>query len=98
MRGGQSVAYFVELAASHGYTITIEQYSAFRVDNDRADDPLYDAAWSTPDGTGDHGNIYLFPHRPLARGGAVATWGNAQLECRICMYAPAHTVPMFQYT
>ena len=99
MRGGQSVAYFINLAAAHGYTIEIEQHQAFRADINRADDPLYDGAWDyawTVISPATDTIVYFradisHADEPLA------TWGNEQLECLIRLYAPAHTIPMFQY-
>ena len=98
MRGGQSIAYFVDLAAAHGYEIEIQTYSAFRVDINRADEPLYDSSW-------DYAWTVISARETLVYFCAdishadepLATWGNAQLECLIRMYAPAHTIPMFEY-
>ena len=36
MRGGQSINYFIALAAANGFTIEITQFSAFRVDMNSA--------------------------------------------------------------
>ena len=98
MRGGQSAAYFVELAAAHGYQIAIETYAAFRVDINRADEPLYDSAWDYA-WTVVTGTTTIVDFRvDLSHADEpLATWGNAQLECLIRTYAPAHTIPMFEY-
>jgi uncharacterized protein YmfQ (DUF2313 family) len=99
LRGGQSVAYFIELAAAHGYAIEIEQHSAFRVDINRADEPLYDVAWDYAwTVTAAIDTVIYFRTDESHADEPLATWGNAQLECLIEKYAPAHTVPMFQYT
>jgi len=42
--GGQSAAYFIELAAAFGLTIRINGYRPFRA-NDRVNDPIYGKAW-----------------------------------------------------
>lgn len=98
MRGGQSIGYFIALAAAHGYTIEIETYSAFRVDNNRADDPLYDSAWDYTWTVISTTETYTYFRTDISHADEpLAAWGNQQLECLIRMYAPAHTVPMFQY-
>lgn len=43
--GGQSAAYFIELAAAFGLTIRINGYRPFRA-NDRVNDPIYGKAWA----------------------------------------------------
>jgi uncharacterized protein YmfQ (DUF2313 family) len=98
MRGGQSIQYFIDLAAANGFTITITTYSAFRVDMNRVEDPLYDSAWdyawmvTSPAET----VVYFRTDVSLVEE-PLASWGNAQLECLIEKYAPAHTIPMFEY-
>jgi uncharacterized protein YmfQ (DUF2313 family) len=98
MRGGQSAAYFVALAAAHGYAIQIETFQAFRVEMNRVEQPLYDAAWdfawlvisdSTP--------VTYFRADVSHADEPLAAWGDPQLECLISRYAPANTIPMFQY-
>jgi uncharacterized protein YmfQ (DUF2313 family) len=99
MRGGQSIDYFVELAAAYGYTITIEQYSAFRVDINRADEPLYGDGWDyawTVVASAETVTYFSVDRSHVEE--PLAWWGNAQLECLIEKYAPAHTIPMFEYT
>lgn len=98
MRGGQSVAYFVELAAAYGYTITIEQYSAFRVDINRVEQPLFDSAWDYTWKVISGAEAYAYFRVDLSHvEEPLATWGNQQLECLIEKYAPAHTIPLFEY-
>ncbi len=98
MRGGQSIDYFIALAAAHGYTIQITQSSAFRVECNSVEDPLNDAAW-------DFAFIVTAPSQAITYFSAdlshaeepLEWWSNDELECLIRMYAPAHTIPMFQY-
>jgi uncharacterized protein YmfQ (DUF2313 family) len=45
-RGGSSIEYFVHLAASLGYQITVETFKPFYASQGRAGDPLYDEAWA----------------------------------------------------
>jgi uncharacterized protein YmfQ (DUF2313 family) len=98
MRGGQSMDYFIDLAAAHGYTIQIETYSAFRVDISRADQPLYDSAWDYAWKVTSALDTYVYFRPDLSHADEpLAAWGNEQLECLIRLYAPAHTIPMFEY-
>jgi uncharacterized protein YmfQ (DUF2313 family) len=99
-RGGQSAAYFIQLAADHGYDIEITEYTPFRVDLNSVEDPLLDSAWwftwtiSTPE----HAAITYFRTDQSAVEEPLASWGDQQLECLILKHAPAHTIPMFEYT
>jgi uncharacterized protein YmfQ (DUF2313 family) len=98
MRGGQSLAYFVELAAANGYTITIEQNAAFRVDINRAEDPLNDAVWDYVWTVTSVTTTYVYFRPEVSHvEEPLVTWGNEQLECLIRAYAPAHTIPIFEY-
>jgi uncharacterized protein YmfQ (DUF2313 family) len=97
-RGGQSIDYFIALAAAYGYTIEITQHAAFRVDINRADDPLNDTAWDYAwTVVGEAGAITYFRVDQSSVEQPLAWWGNAQLECLIEKYAPAHTIPMFEF-
>src|SRR5690606_34710268 len=59
-RGGQSVAYIVDVVDAMGYEITIDEYTPFIVDESYAGDPLYDDDWyfvfkiTAPDVLPDH--------------------------------------------
>jgi uncharacterized protein YmfQ (DUF2313 family) len=98
MRGGQSIHYFIELAAAHGFTIQIATFSAFRVDINRADEPLYDSTWDYAWTVFSAEETYVYFRTDDSHAGEpLIAWGNAELECLIRMYAPAHTVPMFEY-
>lgn len=91
-RGGQSVDYFIALAAAAGYDITIQQFAPFRASINRAGDPLYSEDWayawriSAPLAT----MVYFTAGHSVA-GDPLAAWGNATLTCLIERYAPAHT-------
>jgi uncharacterized protein YmfQ (DUF2313 family) len=98
MRGGQSIAYFIELAAAYGYQITITQHSAFRVDINGAEDLLNDAVWDFVWTVTSTTETYIYFSTDLSHAEEpLVAWGNAQLECLINEYAPAHTIPMFEY-
>ena len=95
--GGQSTAYFIALAASLGYTVTITEFHLHTVEND-VEYPLYAAPWQ-------------FAWQVNAQQDTVGTltvtdtvadplawWGNELLECVTRRLAPAHTHVMFAYS
>jgi uncharacterized protein YmfQ (DUF2313 family) len=89
-RGGQSVAYFLALAAALGFAnVTITQYAS------TTGDPTHGFTWLI--------NIYAAEDITWFRAGVstagepLARWGSDLLECTIKALAPAHTVPTFAY-
>lgn len=96
--GGQSEAYFIEVAKSLGYEITIRTFNPFRVGLSAVGDALTNEAWQfaweikAPETT-----VVYFRVGMSAVGEALRTWGNDALECKIRQLAPAHTVPIFTY-
>lgn len=96
-RGGQSRAYFIELAKAFGFDITIEEFRPFRAGS-RAGDPLSNGDWRftwrvrAPAVT-----VRRFRAGQSAAGELLASWGNAGLECRIRKFAPSHTGVLFAY-
>jgi uncharacterized protein YmfQ (DUF2313 family) len=96
--GGQSAAYFIQLAASLGYTVTIEQFRPFRVGMSRAGDALTNGPWAftwlvrAPEVT-----VTSFRVGQSAVGERLRTWGNDTLECKINQLKPAHTIALFAY-
>lgn len=96
--GGQSTEYFVELAASLGYTVTIEVYRPFRVGRSSVGDSLTNGDWAftwlirAPEVT-----VTSFRVGRSAVGERLRTWGNDTLECKINQLKPAHTIALFAY-
>ena len=96
--GGQSVAYFEEVAARLGFTITINEFRPFRAGMSAAGDPLTNGDWvfawrvDAPAVT-----VIDFRAGLSAAGEALRTWGNDSLECKLRQLAPAHTVVIFAY-
>jgi uncharacterized protein YmfQ (DUF2313 family) len=96
--GGQSPAYFIELAASLGYTVTIEVFRPFRVGMSRVGDLLTNGPWAftwlirAPEVT-----VTSFRVGQSAVGERLRTWGNDTLECKINQLKPAHTLAIFAY-
>lgn len=96
-RGGQSPAYFVEVAAALGVAITIDEYSVCRAGFARAGDPCCDTRWA---------HAWLVTMTPGTLGNAragdragvrVRYVTRASVECMILRYRPAHTAVLFAY-
>jgi uncharacterized protein YmfQ (DUF2313 family) len=95
-RGGQSPAYFIEVAAALGFTITITEFTPFRV-NDTCDKPCYGDDWAytwlvtAPTQSVEYFTVADSVNDPLA------WWGNQILECVLSRLKPAHTIVQFAY-
>lgn len=96
--GGQSRAFFIELAAYLGFTITITEFRQFRAGFSRAGDALYGDDWryawriNGPEET-----IIEFRAGASAAGEPLRKWGNELLECVFNRIKPAHSVLLFGY-
>lgn len=96
--GGQSVAYFIGVAASLGYEVTIEEFRPFRAGMSVAGDSLTNGDWvftwrvRAPEVT-----IITFRAGLSVAGEALRTWGNDTLECKINQLKPAHSLALFAY-
>lgn len=96
--GGQSPAYFVELAESLGYTVTIEEFRPFRAGMSVAGDALTNGPWA-------HTWLIRAPAASITEfraglsvaGERLRTWGNDTLECKVNQLKPAHTIALFAY-
>lgn len=97
-KGGQSRAYFTDVAAALGYTVTIEEFAPFRFGRGRFGEPMFGDAWAfawrmrAPETT-----VVPFRFGRSAFGEPLRSWGNAQLECVLARLKPAHTVLIFAY-
>lgn len=95
--GGQGTAYFIALAASLGYTVTITEFRLHTV-NDDVEHPLYGHPWqfawqvNAPLNTVGTLSVTDTVADPLA------WWGNELLECVIRRLKPAHTHTLFAYS
>jgi uncharacterized protein YmfQ (DUF2313 family) len=96
--GGQSRAYYIEIARALGYQIEIEEFRPFMAGFGRAGDPLYGVPWRfawrvvAPETTRRY-----FRAGEGRSGEPLSSWGNEILECTIRRVAPAHTVVLFAY-
>ncbi len=96
--GGQSAPYFIELAASLGYVVTIEQFRPFRVGLSSAGDSLTNGDWVfTWRVRAPAVSVTSFRVGQSAVGERLRTWGNDTLECKINQLKPAHTIALFAY-
>lgn len=96
--GGQSAPYFVNFAATLGYTVTITNYTTARIGRSRCGDPLNGAAWAHAWAVNAPLNTVTKAEIGVASAGEpLASWGNTVLECEIKPRAPAHSVLLFQY-
>lgn len=95
--GGQSAAYYIALAASLGYTITVTEFTLHDVEDD-VEHPLtgppWQFAWQVNAALDTVGQLAVTDtvEDPLA------WWGNELLECVINRLKPAHTHVLFAYT
>lgn len=96
--GGQSKAYFIGYAAALGYTITIEEFTPFRIGQHRMGHTLGDAGWAhTWAVVAPQETVVSFLMGQSATGEPLRSWGNAALQCSLLKIAPAHTELLFIY-
>lgn len=94
--GGQSINYFIQLAKSLGFDVTVSEFDTFNV-NDTVSDKIntddWEFAWqiNTASETVDYFSVSSDTST------ALASWGNQKLECVISKLKPAHTVVIFSY-
>lgn len=95
-RGGQSRKYFIQLAASLGYTITITEFRPFTCETP-IDQGIYGEScrftWqvNAPETTIVDSTCQSPCNEPLR------SWGNEELENAIKAVKPAHTTVIFSY-
>lgn len=98
-RGQQTIEYFIGLAATLGYEITIDEFDPFVADEGEADAPLYEDDWqfvwqvNAPLET-----VQEFEADHSGADDPLAIWGNTRLECLLNLYKPAHTLIIFAYS
>jgi uncharacterized protein YmfQ (DUF2313 family) len=96
--GGQSIPYFTQYAATLGYTVTVTEFTPFRIGQHGMGCPLGTQDWAfawqinAPAET-----VTYFAMGQSYMGQALASWGNAVLQCELTEISPAHTVLNFSY-
>lgn len=95
--GGQSLDYFVSVAATLGYTITITEFAQHTVTSS-VSAPLNGADWAHAWQVNGLTStvVYADVNSPVDE--PLATWGNTVLECVFNAIKPAHTQLIFNYT
>lgn len=97
-RGGQSKPYFIQVAASLGFTITITEFREFCAD-DPCDTPLYGEEWAHAwQVNAPLASLLEFEADHWRADDPLAIWGNGLLECALRAIKPAHTTLIFSYT
>lgn len=97
--GGQSKAYFIEVARQLGYEITISEFHPFRAGLSTAGDALTNGPeWAHTWRVNSRDTaIISFRAGLSAAGEPLRSWGNSALECKINQLKPAHTLALFGY-
>ncbi len=99
-RGGQSIAYFTDVAALLGYPITIEEVRPFEVGDEvgslTSDDEWRHVWFVHIRFDGDLPNLVVAKVGDSV-GVRVRDWGMIDLECIIGRLAPAHSIVLFSY-
>lgn len=97
--GGLSRAYFIKLAATAGYTITIDEFEPFRAGTNRAGDVLYVPeiiyVWAV--NVSSSVSVYYFRAGASLPGERLSTFGDKILETIFENLKPAHTYCYFIY-
>jgi uncharacterized protein YmfQ (DUF2313 family) len=97
MKGGQSRAFFIALAAKLGFVVTIDEFKQYSVMSP-VNSPLYGWPWcftwrvNVPLNNVRHFSVMSGVNESLS------TWGNTLLECALNRFKPAHTIVQFAYS
>ncbi|WP_448646799.1 YmfQ family protein [Pseudomonas mohnii] len=97
-RGGQSKPFFIALAKSLGYDITITTFRPARAGIARAGDRLYGGDWNFTWRVNAPAVTVTYAVAGFtAAGDPLASWGNKALECRLSQMKPAESILLFGY-
>jgi uncharacterized protein YmfQ (DUF2313 family) len=94
-RGGQSKAYFIAIAESLGYEITIVEFAPFRCGINRGGDNLYGSDWAFVWRVEESTPIRYFRTGISTARTRLRSWGIPLLQCVLEAIKPAHTVLLF---
>ncbi len=99
-QGGVTAAYFVQVAAALGYTITIEEpLEAWHCDGPGCDAPLYSEAWAfTWIVNAEYDNEVYFRCDGPGCDHPLVDYGTDQLVCMLEKLKPAHTTIHWRFT
>lgn len=99
-KGGQSRAYFIEVAAALGFAVTIEEFRPFRVGVGAVGDNLYSSDWLFTwrvHAPAISDTVTSFTVGISAVGDPLRAWGTTTLECVFARLKPARTNVLFSY-
>ncbi|EZI28381.1 YmfQ family protein [Pseudomonas extremaustralis] len=97
-RGGQSKSFFIALAKSLGYDITITTFRPARAGIARAGDAIYGGDWNYAWRVNAPAVTVSYAVAGMsAAGDPLAAWGNKSLECRLSQMKPAESILLFGY-
>lgn len=97
-RGSMSVSYFITLAATLGFDITITEFTDYTI-GEAVGLPMYGPAWayawqvSSP-----QIQTFYFEAGSSAVGDPLATFDVGELVCQFLRYKPAETIVFFSFT
>lgn len=96
--GGQSIPFFINYAGMLGYTVTVQEFAPFRCGQSRCGMPTGTQDWFfTWQVNAPLNTVTYFQVGQSAAGQALASWGNAVLQCELTAIKPAHTYLNFGY-
>lgn len=96
--GGQSVPYFIGYANTLGYTVTITEFTPFRMGQQRMGSQLGSQDWAfTWAVNAPLNTLTSFRMGISAMGEPLESWGNAVLQCELAEIHPAHTILQFRF-
>jgi len=95
--GGQSIAYFIALALTAGFVITITEFRPFTVGM-AVNEPIYDSNWAYSWMVNSALNTITDAIVLSVVNDPLRAWGNELLECILRRFKPAHTTVIFSYT
>lgn len=95
---GQSAPFFIAMAKSLGYDITITTFRPARAGIARAGDPIYGGDWDFTWRVNAPAVTVTYARAEVAGAGdPLASWGNKTLECRFRQLMPAESILLFGY-
>lgn len=96
--GGQSKRYFIDIAAAHGFPITITEFFPWRCGISKPGDRINGDDWHARWQVNAAATTVIYFRCGLSRPGErIAVIENEGLECLIRRLKPAHTEVMFHY-
>lgn len=96
--GGQSIPYFIGYARALGYTVTVTEFTPFRIGQQRMGSQLGTQDWAfTWQINSALNTVTYFSVGSSYVGQALASWSNAVLQCELTAIKPAHTYLNFAY-